>query len=282
MVGIDISLRPVVWACRAGSRWLHGVLGDPPAPSLLEALKTAGVRDRTAALAVSSRDVRIGMLPDVVRGARARRAAMLAACQQLGAGPRDVALSVDRGPKGTSYAAALRETVAAWTRPWRDARIGVRVVEPAAIALLRALAGDDTGLVVSAGEGMLELIVGSRSAFVHARAVEADWAARPPVARLEVEETLAAVASRHNVEIGWLAVCGRGPIDALARALAGVAPLRDLREARLPGMDTLPPSAAAAASVALWERTARAWSGGGSWGLGPLARLLSRRRGRAA
>lgn len=282
MVGIDISLRPAVWACRAGPRWLHGVLGEPLVPSLLEAFQASRVREKAVALAVSSRDARIGMLPEVVRGARARRAALLAACQQLGAGPRDVLLSVDRGPRGASYAAALRETVAAWTAPWKAARLGVRVVEPAATALMRALAAEDTGVIVSAGEGELELVIGSRFAYVHARVVEADWVSTPAVARLEVEETLAAVAARHNVEIGWLAVCGRGPIDALSRALAGVAPLRDLREARLPGGDALPPSAVAAASVAMWEKAPRAPGRAGSLGLGPLGRLMGQRRGRAA
>ncbi|HLJ58890.1 MAG TPA: hypothetical protein VKZ50_04075 [bacterium] len=261
---------------------VHGTLERPDPEALTEALRVADVRDRMIALAVPTRDVRIGMLAKGLVGARARRAATLAAAQQLRIDPAVVAVSLDHhGSEGTAYVAAPTDTVAKWVAPWSADRWRVSVVEPAGTALLREAGRDTVELFVRTGAGTLDVVVGSRTRWVLARTVDLDWEHNLPSARVEVEDTITLVR-KVGVELGGLVVGGAGAAGILADALSTLGTIRPLMVGA--GLDAdLPPEALVAASVAQWDRQRRSQKGlGWSDRMPGLTRLWRRRRSNAA
>jgi len=280
MIGVDLSLSPIVWAAPRRHGIVHGTLDRADPSAIAAAVRAAGIGDKSVALAVPAvppRDVWIGTLPKALAGARARRAAILAASQQLKADPSSIVVSLDRAPDGTAYVAIPREAVTRWTAPWQAARWQVKVVEPAAVALLRAAGGDAIELFVRTGTSGLELVVGSRIRWVLARMVELDWTADPGHARVEIGDTLD-LARKAGAEPIGLAIGGVGPAGLLMDAIAGLAPTRPLIWKQPIDAAEIPPAAVVAASAALWASPPRV-SGPterGRFAAG-LSRLLRRR-----
>lgn len=264
---------------------VHGVL-ERADPALLDgALREAGVRDRTVALAVRAdppRDVWTGLLPKALAGGRARRSAVLAAAQQLKLDPATVVASLDRVPDGTAYVAAPRDAVLRWAAPWLAAPWRMAVVEPAATALLRAAGGDAIDVFVRTGAGMLGFVVGNRTRWVLSRTVELDWEADLGRARVEASDTMD-MARKAGVDPTGLVIGGTGQAGLLVDALAGVAAVRPLQ---LPAVDDSAAIASAwtvAITMARWATATRTPSQQKQDGVAArLSRLLRRRSRNAA
>ncbi len=288
MVGIDLSLSPVVWAALHGRDLVHGVLDAATPAALGEALRTAGVRDRTLALAVQAvppRDVWTGTLPPRLgTGAGARRAAVLAASQQLKVDPGSIVVSFDRGPNGGAYVAAPADAVARWAAPWQAPGWRVRVIEPAAAALLRAAGGAAVELFVRTGTGAVDLVVGSSTRWVLARTVEVDWATDLGRARVEVGDTID-LARRAGADPTGLVVGGTGPAGLLMDAIGGLVPTRPLLLRDGAEATAVPPDAVVAVAMARWASASRAATRGaprGGGAMGGLRDLVGRLRRRSA
>lgn len=281
MVGIDVSLSPIVWAVPQGrGGTVHGVL-ERADPALLDgALKEAGVRDRTVALAVRAdprRDVWTGFLPRALAGGRARRSAVLAAAQQLKLDPATVVASLDRVPDGTAYVATPRDTVSRWAAPWLAAPWRMAVVEPAATALLRAAGGDAIELFVRTGAGVLAFVVGSRTRWVLSRTVELDWEGDLGRARVEVGDTLD-MARKAGADPTGLVIGGTGEAGPLVDALAGVAAVRPLRLSEVDDGATIASAWIVAITMARWATPTRTPNQQKQGGMAAhLSRLLRRR-----
>lgn len=264
---------------------VHGVLGRADPAALGDALRAAGVRGRGIALAIPAvppRDVWIGTLPASLARSRARRAATLAASQQLKVNPADVVVSLDRTQDGITYVAAAHGAIARWAAPWEAARWRVMVVEPAAVALLRSAGGANIEMFVRTGTHALELVVGSRARWVLARTVELDWAADLGRAQVEVGDTLD-LARKAGVEPAGLVIGGMGPVESLVAATADLGPMRPLvPNESLTGTE-VPPEAVAAAGMARWATAPRVpRSKGQEQLMARLSRLLHRRSTHAA
>lgn len=255
MVGLDISLSPTVWAVPHAGGWAYGLLERPEPGTLVKALREAGHRLSAIALAVPTRQVRIGTLPRAVRRTAIHKAALLAASQHLRLEPHTVAVSIDTTAGVVTYASSARDTVDAWVAPWTDAGLRVRVVEPAGVSLLRVAGRDDVELFVRAGLGELELVVGSRTQWGLSRWIATAWQANPASIRVEVEDTMD-LARRAGIAVSGIVVGGAGPTDQLAEILSPIGPVRPL-EARGLGGDGVPPMALVAAAVASWDQRTR-------------------------
>jgi len=288
MVGLDLSVSPVVWAALHARGLVHGVLDAATPAALGEALRTAGIRDRHLALAVHAvppRDVWTGTVPPRLgTGAGARRAAVLAASQQLKVDPGSLVVSFDRGQNGGAYVAAHVDAVACWAVPWQAPPWQVRVIEPAAAALLRAAGGAAIELFVRTTTGAIDLVVGSSTRWVLARTVEVDWATDLGRARVEVGDTID-LARRAGVDPTGLAVGGTGPAGLLMDAIGGLAPTRPLLLGDSAEATAVPPEAVVAVAMARWATVSRAATPGAPRGgarIGGLWELAGRLRRRSA
>jgi hypothetical protein len=271
VIGIDVSALPWAWFAALPGRAASGVLRDPAsAPRELRAAASSlGIRDRAVALAIPTRAASWTVLAVKASSRTARLACAAAAASDLGIPPRDVVTSLSPLDSGTLCVYSSREAIEAFMAPWESAGFSVPVVEPAAVSLLRALAGGAPTAILRAGESDIEIVAGSADRLLFSRHIASPWdASSAQRIALEVSSTIES-ARKEGVAIGHVVVAGHGDVGQIAQAL-GASPAAAPDE--WPG--PVPPWAIAAASVALWRRGA----GHGPRGLPALAgaeRLLA-------
>jgi hypothetical protein len=286
MIGVDLSLRPIVWAAPYGERWLTGELPDGPqaADTLIQALQQHQVRERELGLCLPTPQVTTGVIPGQVTGRRARHAARLAAASALRTTPREVVLIAEATADGLGYAAAERLVIRRTMAPWEQAHFRVRVVEPAATALLRAMGTDTVEILIRTGRGAIEIVAGSRRSLVLVRHLALHWEDQEAhMVALELESTRTLLRER-GIDSDTVYVGGAGPVDVLRASLARSLTVRPLALHAGYGVAPPPDAAFLAASVALWNapgagqsRRAHPW-----WPrIGGIRAKLRRRRGAA-
>lgn len=258
MVGIDLSLSPVVWAIPNGGEWLFGQApSDRESPSAVrEALVARGLRDRTVALCLPIRSIVWATIPGLrPRSRQARKAAVLAATTRLHIEPTEAIVSLSSVDGGVMYAAAERSAIEAVMIPWLAAGFAVAVAEPAAVSLLRGAADEVPVVIVRVGVGEVEIVAGSRDRLLFARHLPITWSeGQSNTVRLEVDATIEA-ARKEGVVIERVLVSGHGDLGALLAAFPNGAAMATLSPQC--GAREVPAWALAAASVALWKTTPR-------------------------